>query len=248
MDGALNTGRSATSGRPPFRVTRKLPVLARFNAALALIPIAVSIRHTADFGLAYQGGVEAWASGHPERVSTWFSTPFLAFVMAVISRLTTEVVGAHLFLALNVLLWGGLLVAVWSQLHGRVPSLWWWGTLVAAAVFSPGISTIFWLNFNLIVFVLALGVFVLIVPHHRLAGLLIGASLASKPILLLLPLALLMRRESRSAGVWAVVVAAVFSPGGLAFLAWRAGDWTVPDPVPHLAGFVDQARAPLRAR
>src|SRR5260370_4144795 len=151
MDGALNTGRSATSGRRPLGGPRHLHVRALLAAALALLPIAVSIRHTADFGLAYQGGVEAWASGHPERVSTWFSTPFLAFVMAVISRLTTEVVGAHLFLAVNVLLWGELLVPVWSQLHVRFPSLWWWGTLVAAAVFSPGISTIFWLNFNLIV-------------------------------------------------------------------------------------------------
>jgi hypothetical protein len=245
MERALNTGRSAASERPPFRPARQLHLLAPLTAALALIPIAVSIRHTADFGLAYQGGVEAWASGHPERVSTWFSTPFLAFVMAVITRLTSEVVGAHLFLALNVLLWGGLLVAVWSQLHGRVPSLWWWGTLVAAAVFSPGISTIFWLNFNLVVFVLALGGFVLIGRHDRWAGLLIGVSLASKPILLLLPLALLMRRESRSAGVWALVVAAVFSAGGLAFLAWRAGDWTVLDPVPYLADFADKTRRPF---
>jgi Glycosyltransferase family 87 len=245
MERALNADRSATSERPPFRPTRQLHLLAPLAAALALIPIAVSIRHTADFGLAYQGGVEAWASGHPERVSTWFSTPFLAFVMAVITRLTSEVVGAHLFLAVNVLLWGGLLVAVWSQLYGRVASRWWWGTLIAAALFSPGISTIFWLNFNLVVFVLALGGFVLVGRHNRLAGLLIGASLASKPILLLLPLALLMRRESRSAGVWALVVAAVFSAGGLAFLAWRAGDWTVLDPVPYFADFAEKTRRPF---
>lgn len=230
-----------------FRFARQLHMLAPSVAALALIPFAVSIRYTADFGLAYQGGAETWASGHPERVSTWFSTPFLAFVMAVITRLTSEETGAHIFLALNILLWGGLLVAVWSRLNGLVTPLWWWVTLVAAAVFSPAISTTFWLNFNLVVFVLALAGFVLVGRRNWLAGLLVGAALAVKPILLLLPLVLLMRRESRSAGVWALAAAAALSVGGLAFLAWRAGDWSVLDPVPYLTAFADKTHRPFVA-
>jgi glycosyl transferase family 87 len=247
MERAANTERSKTSERPPFRPARQLHLLAPLVPALALIPVAVSIRYTADFGLAYHGGVEAWASGHPERVFSWFSTPFLAVVMAVITRLATDEVAARVFLGANLLLWGGLLVSVWSRLHGRVPSLWWWGTLVAAGVFSPAISSIFWLQFNLVVFELALSGFVLIGRHDRLAGLLIGASLAAKPILLLLPLALLMRRQTRSAGVWALVSAAGLSASGLIFLAWRAGDVSVLDPFAYLAAFVAKGNGPIVA-
>jgi len=209
------------------------------------MPFAVSIRYTGDFGLAYGGGVEAWASGHPERVTTWFSTPFLALVMAVITRLGSEQVTAHVFLAANVLLWGALLVAIWSRLYGRVPQIWWWGTLLAAAVFSPAISGIFWLSFNLAVFALVLSGFVLIGRHDRLAGLLIGASLALKPILLLLPFALLLRRQSRAAGAWAIVAAAGLSAAALVFLAWRAGDASVLDPFAYLAAFVAKGHRPF---
>lgn len=235
------------SERPLLRPSRQLHLLAPLAAALVLIPFVVSIHYTADFGLAYHGGVEAWASGHPERVFSWFSTPFLALVMALVTRVVSEQAGAHVFLGLNLLLWAALLVAVWSRLDGRVPPAWWCGTLVAAAVFSPGISSILWLTFNLVAFGLALGGFVLIGRHDKLAGLLIGASLAIKPILLLVPLALLLRRESRSAGVWSIVAAAVLSVAGLVFLAWRAGDWSAADPVAYLAAFAAKGRGPLAA-
>jgi hypothetical protein len=244
---AVEVGRSESSERPPPRPVLRPHWLAPLGAALALIPFAVSIRYTADFGLAYHGGLEAWASGHPERLFSWFSTPFLALVMAVVTRIAAEDVAARVFLGANLVLWGGLLVAVWSRLYGRVPIFWWWGTLVAAGAFSPGISTIFWLSFNLVAFVLALCGFVLIGRHDRLAGLLIGASLALKPILVLLPLALLLRRESRSAGVWAIAAAAGLSAGGLGFLAWRAGDWSVLNPVAYLAAFVAKGNGPLVA-
>ncbi|HSS93157.1 MAG TPA: glycosyltransferase family 87 protein [Candidatus Dormibacteraeota bacterium] len=229
------------------RPVRKIHLLAPLAAALALIPFVASIRYTADFGLAYSGGLEAWASGHPERLSTWFSTPFLALVMAVITRVASADAGAHVLVAANVVVWGGLLVTVWSRLQGRVPSAWWWGTLVAAAVFSPAISTIFWLNFNIIVFALALAGFSLVGRHDRLAALLIGLSVATKPILLLLPLALLLRRESRTAGMLATAVAAGLNVAGIAFLAWRAGDPGALNPFPLLADFAAKGHGPLVA-
>ena len=246
MERAVKMGRSE-SERPPLRPVGRLLLLAPIAAAAGLIPFAVSIHYTADFGLAYHGGLEAWASGHPERLFSWFSTPFLALVMAVITRAASEDVAARVFLVANLVLWGGLLVAVWSRLYGRVPNLWWWGTLVAAGAFSPAISTIFWLSFNLIAFVLALGGFVLIGRHDRLAGLLIGASLALKPILILVPLALLLRRETRSAGAWGIGAAAGLSAGGLGFLAWRAGDWSVLNPFAYLPVFVAKGNGPLVA-
>lgn len=247
MQGAVTTGRSEASGRPPLRPARQAHLLAPLAAALLLLPFVVAIRYTADFGLAYHGGVEAWASGHPERVFSWFSTPFLALVMALVTRVISEQSGAHVFLGLNLLLWAALLLAVWNRLDGRVPPPWWWGTLIAAAVSSPGISSIFWLTFNLIAFGLALGGFVLVGRHDRLAGLLIGASLAIKPILLLVPLALLLRRESRFAGVWSIGAAAALSMGGLVFLAWRAGDWSAADPFAYIAAFAAKGRGPLAA-
>jgi hypothetical protein len=246
MERAVKMGRSE-SERPPLRPVPRLHFLAPLAPALALLPFAVSIHYTADFGLAYRGGLEAWASGHPERLFSWFSTPFLALVMAVITRLASEDVAARVFLGANLVLWGGLLVVVWSRLYGRVPTLWWWATLVAVGAFSPAISTIFWLSFNLVAFVLALCGFVLIGRHDRLAGLLIGASLALKPILILLPVALLLRRESRSAGAWAIAAAAGLSAGGLGFMAWRAGDGSVLNPFAYLAAFVAKGNGPLVA-
>ncbi len=245
MERGLTAGRSEKYDRPPPAPSRRIHLLAPAAAALALIPIAVSIRYTADFGLAYHGGVEAWASGHPERVFSWISTPFLALVVGLITRLATEANSAHVFLGTNLLLWGGLLTAVWSRLYGRVPSPWWWGTLVAAAAFSPAISTIYWLSFNLVAFVLAVAGVVLIGRHDKLAGLLIGASLALKPILLIVPVALLLRRESRPAGLWSIASAAVLSLCGLGFLAWRAGAWSVLDPFAYLAAFAAKGRGPL---
>jgi hypothetical protein len=235
------------SERPLIRPTRQIHLLAPLIAALVLIPFVVSIHYSADFGLAYHGGVESWASGHPERIFSWFSTPFLALVMALVTRVISEQGGAQVFIGLNLLLWAGLLVTVWSRLSSRVPPAWWWGTLVAAAVFSPGISSILWLTFNLVAFALALGGFVLVGRHDRLAGLLIGSSLAIKPILLLVPLVLLLRRESRYAGVASIVAGAGLSLAGLVFLAWRAEDWSAADPVAYLAAFAAKGRGPLAA-
>src|ERR1700682_3193078 len=108
MERAVKMGRSE-SERPPLRPVRPLHLVAPLAAAATLIPFAVSIHYTADFGLAYHGGLEAWASGHPERLFSWFSTAFLALAMAVISRMASEDVAARVFLGGNLLLWGGLL-------------------------------------------------------------------------------------------------------------------------------------------
>lgn len=234
------------SGLGSFGVRRSVYLLGPLAAALALVPIAVSIKYTADFGLAYKGGVEAWASGHPERAfpDIWTPTPFLTLVMAAVTRIASEGLGARIFLGVNILLYGALLTVVWHRLHGRVSPRWWWGTLVAAAAFAPAISTIFWLQFNLVALAVALGGFVLIGRNGLLAGLLIGASIAFKPILLLLPLALLLRRETRSAGVWAIAWAAGLSAIGLGFLAWRAGDASLLNPVAYAAAFLAHGRDP----
>jgi len=209
--------------------------------------LALAINYTADFGLAYQGGIEAWNSGHPQRLLTWTATPFFAVLMAAITRLASVDVAARTFMAIDLIVWAALLALVWSSLRDRVSPRFWWSTLVAAAIFAPAISTIFWLQPNLIVFGLALGGFALVGRRNPAAGLLIGLSVAVKPIVILLPLALLLRRETRAAGIWAIATTATLSFAGLGFLAWRAGDLTVLNPFAYLAGFLSKGRGPIAA-
>jgi len=225
-------------------VTHKL---APFLPAILVAPLAFAIHYTADFGLAYQGGVEAWNSGHPQRLVTWTATPFLAVVMAAITRVSSVDVASPSFMAIDLIVWGALLAAVWSRMRDRVPPRFWWSTLVAAALFAPAISTIFWLQPNLIVFGLALAGFVLVGRRDPLGGFLIGLSIALKPIVILLPLALLLRRQTREAGLWAIATTAVLSIAGLGFLAWRAGDPSVLNPIDYLAGFLSKGRGPIAA-
>ena len=227
-------------------MARKLaPALAVLSAIL--LSAALSISYTADFGLAYQGGVEAWNSGHPQRLLTWTGTPFYAVVMAAVSRIERVDVAARVFSGINVIVWGTLLNVIWRRISDRVPSTFWWATYVAAVLFAPAISTIFWLQPNLIVFGLALAGFVLVGRRDPLGGFLIGLSIALKPIAILLPLALLLRRQTREAGIWAIATTAVLSFAGLGFLAWRAGDPSVLNPIAYLAGFLSKGRGPIAA-
>jgi len=183
----------ARAPRSRWSLRRIAPVLP----ALLLAVIAVGFRYTADFGLAYQGGIEAWTSGHPQRLLTWTATPFFALVMALTSRAAPLEVSVRIFMAVDLVVWAALLSVVWTRLSDKVRAGWWWATLAAAAVFAPAVSTIFWLQPNLIVFALALGGFALVGRRNRSAGFLIGLSIALKPIVVLLPLALLLRRQTR---------------------------------------------------
>jgi hypothetical protein len=221
--------------------------LAPAAAALALIPVAVLVHYPLDFGLAYQGGQEAWSSGHPERLLTWTATPFFALVMAATTRAAPLDVATLGMIAVNLAVWGGLLISVWNRLLGRVPPALWWGTLVAAAVFAPSITTIFWMQPNLIVLALALSGVALAERRVRTAGLLIGLALALKPVAILLPLALLLRAESRRAALWAIGVAGVLSAIGLGFLAWRGGDLSIANPISYVAHFQTKGGGPIVA-
>lgn len=215
--------------------------------ALALIFAAAGVHYTADFGLAYRGGVEAWNTGRPQSLASWTATPFLGLVMALVSRAASPEAGARGLMTINLALWAVLVCAVWYRLREQVPTRWWWATLVAAAIFAPVIQTIFWLQFNLIVFALALGGFVLIGRRNAAAGVLIGLSVAIKPIVILLPIGLMVHRWSRRAGIWSVATAAAMTALGLAFLAWRAGDAHLLNPFAYLAGFESKGAAPIFA-
>lgn len=240
---SADQGETAAASAP----SRNLYLLAPAAAALALIPVAVLVHYPLDFGLAYQGGQEAWSSGHPERVLTWTATPFFALVMAGLTRAAPLDVATTAMLVVNLAVWAGLLITVWNQLLGRVPAKLWWVTLVATAVFAPAITTIFWMQPNLIVLALSLGGVALAGRRVRTAGLLIGLALALKPVAILLPLALLLRGESRRAALWAIGVAGVLSAIGLGFLAWRGGDLSIANPIAYVAHFQTKGGGPIVA-
>lgn len=227
---------------------RKLYLLAPAVAVLAQVPVAVLFHYPMDFGSAYHAGQVAWSTGHPEVVTTsWLGTPFYALVMGVISRAASLQPATFSMLAANLLVWGALLVSVWGRLRDHAPATWWWGTFVAAAVFAPAITTIYWMQINLIIFGLTVSGVALLGRHDRLAAAMIGVGLAIKPILVLLPFILLLRRDTRRAAEWSIAVAALLTVIGLGFLAWRAGDLSVANPMSYLSKFQTQARGPANA-
>jgi hypothetical protein len=215
--------------------------------ALVAALIAISLHYTADFGLAYRAGAEAWANGHPQDLVTFTGTPLLALVMALVSLEAPEFVAARIFMAFDISLWMVLLVVVWSRLRPQVQPKFWWATLLAAGLFAPAVSVIFWLQFDLVILVLALGGFVLIDRRPGWATLLIGFAVAFKPIVILLPLALLLQRRSRWVGAWAIAVTAVLTAAGLVFLAWRAHDLHALDPFDYLSGFLTKGQGAIAA-
>lgn len=173
--------------------------------------------------------------------------PFYGLVMAFTTRVVSEGVGARLFLFGTIAMWACLLAVVWNRLEHALPGKWWWISLVAAGVLAPAVSTIFWLQPNLLVLVLAIAGTVLAPKRAVLGGVLVGVSLALKPILLLLPLLMLFRRGFRTSGISAAVTAGVLSVVGLLFLAWRANDLARADPFAYFASFASKGRGPIVA-
>jgi hypothetical protein len=195
---------------------------------------------TYDLGLAYLGGAEAWASGRPERVFTWISTPFLAMLMAVATRVASAGTLAVAFNVFNVALAIALIAATWWGLRGRLPVRLWWLTLFAAVLFAPLSSTLWWKQLNLLALALAVAGFALLRRDRKAdpwAAALIALSISIKPIVILLPLVLLLRADSRRAGLYLVGWTALLEAVAQAFLAWRAHDLAVLSPLPALTNF-----------
>lgn len=194
-----------------------------------------------DLGLAYRGGQEAWETGRPERLRTWMSTPFLGMVMALFSRLVPLPTAMRLVTALNLALAASLLAFVWRSLRGRVPRGWWWTTLALAVLYAPLISSVWFKQFNILALSLALAGFEAVRRGRAAAGgSLIALSLCLKPIVVLLPLALLARRDTRRSGLWVLGWSALLAAVAQVFLAIRAGDPAVLVPMEAVKNFADK--------
>ena len=211
--------------------------------AICVIGIVQALRFTDidDLGLAYTGGQEAWASGHPERVSTWISTPFLGMAMALVSRVLSVTTATFLLTIVNLAIVLAGIGLTWRRLRARLAPLLWWSTLLAALVFAPIASTLWWKQFNIVALGLAAAGFMWSRQGRSIGpAALIALSIAIKPIVILLPLALLIRSESRKTGWWAIGWIVGLMALAQAFLAWRARNLRDLSPIPALQTFLER--------
>lgn len=217
--------------------------LALAAVAVWLFARAFRDHTTLDVGLAYEGGKEALRSGHPERVSTWISTPFLAMVMAGVSKVMSVDLAVKLATALNVAVIVALVAGVWTALRPRVSRTFWWVTLVLGVLYAPAISSLWWKQMNLVAVGFAvLGYWLALRGRPGRAGLAVALSIGVKPLVILLPFVMLAQRRTRRAGILSLAWGLVLLVVSQAFLAWQAASLSALSPLPALRAFSDRAK------
>ena len=224
-----------------FQPIEILPAILAIAAFATITNIGLHVPLTYNVGLAYQGGQAAWQTGHPESVSTWISTPFLAMIMALVSQVMSVDAAVTLNTLLNCALLLAAVAVIWVELRGRVSVWFWWITLVAFVVFAPTASSIFWRQFNIIALAPAAAGYMIAPRRPWVAGLLVAVSLGIKPLVILLPVALLWRKETRRAGVWSIAWGMLLLIASQVFLAARAHDWHDLSPVRQLGAISNNA-------
>ena len=180
----------------------------------------------------------AWSTGHPEQLATWIGTPTLAALMAVVARVLSESAAGLGVTLLNGVLLLGMIVFAWCEIRTRgsrtVAAL----VLIGGSIFAPAVSRLFWKQLNIIVLALAVASFVLTRRgRHRPAGLLLALSITVKPLIVLLPLALLLRKATRRTALWCIGFGALLTMLGQAFLVWRAGSLSDLNPLTAYSNF-----------
>ena len=193
-----------------------------------------------DLHLNYLGGAEAWRSGHPETLYTWLSTPFLGLLMALLSRAGSEASVTGPYNLGQVAVAMALIAVAWWRLRGVLAPGRWWLTLLAAVLFAPLSSVLWWKQVNLYALAPAVLGFELLrrgKPADVAGGALLGLSLNIKPFAILLPLAMLFKPGARRGALLTLGWTAAIEALAQAFLAWRAGDVRVLWPLTALATF-----------
>jgi hypothetical protein len=183
-----------------------------------------------DTGLAWDAGRLGWTTGHPEHLSTWNGMTFLAAVMAVLSRVVSRHHAADLVTLLNLAVAVGLSAAVLLALRRHLPVGWWWVAAFALVSFAPLMSTVWWKQFNLFALGLAAAGFELARRGRRGAAFAVGLSVSIKPLIFLLPLVMLARRETRKVGAIAILWIVGLDVAAQALFAVRAGNLHTLDP------------------
>jgi hypothetical protein len=187
--------------------------------------------HPLDTGLAWDAGRLAWANGHPERLATWNGMTFLVAAMALLGRVASRQHAADLVTIVNLAVAVGLAAVVLGAMRRRLPARWWWVVAFALVSFGPLMSTVWWKQFNLLALALAAGGFELARRDRRGTGAFaIALSVSIKPLAFVLPVVMLVRRDTRRVGLAAILWIAALDVAAQALLALRAGDLATLDP------------------
>jgi Glycosyltransferase family 87 len=196
-----------------------------------------------DTGLAYSAGQVAWSTGHPEHLASWISTPFLGAVMALSSRLWNARHVADLVTVFNVVLWVGAVGVVLYRTRRLLLPVWWWIAAFGLIGFAPLMSSVWFKQFNVIALVLAAAGFELVRQRRVSWGAAaIGLSISIKPMVLLLPFVMLVRRGTRRASALAIAWVVGLNVAAQALFAERAHDLATLDPLIGVRNFLDKTK------
>ena len=196
-------------------------------ALIVLVIVLRSYRETYayDFSIYYHGAGAAWRNGDPYATTGWVGSPFVAMLLAPITRIMPLHTAAWWVTLANMLVIVGGAVAIWVWTRDRTREWFAWLLVLGWVGFAPVASATWWKQLELVPLGLAaLGFLQVRTRRPWIGGVLIGLSVAIKPMVLLVPLALLLWRSTRKAGTIAVGSVIAFTAAGEAFLAWRAHD------------------------
>jgi hypothetical protein len=215
------------SGRLVFRAWESIPLCLALAAIVIIGFHALSGSDPFDFLGYYRGGERAFATGNPYTLVTWTATPSLALSLGLVSQILTLGQAEWTLTVLNIGIVIGAAVLLEEMLRRRLSGpgarAFLWTIVLLWSVYAPMASSIWWKQFNLLALGLAtLGFLALRSERTRSGALLIGLSVALKPLVILLPIALLFWKETRKAAWAAIAVVVGLTAAGPAFLAWRA--------------------------
>lgn len=234
---SISSARAWVVHRPSLRAGCGYLVLAA--AVIWWTWRALHDSHPFDTGLAYQAGQVAWATGHPEHLATWNGAPLLAVIMAVAGRVLSMGATADLMTVVNALAATVTISLVLVRLRPLLPRAWWWVIALGLVTFPPLMSTVWWKQFSLVALALAVGGYELLRRERvHLGAVAIALSVSFKPVAVLLPVALLLHRDTRRAGLLALGWIVAVDIASQAFMAWRAHDLAVLDPTIGIRNFV----------
>jgi uncharacterized membrane protein len=176
-----------------------------------------------DFATYYHGAELGWTTGNPWREVYWLQLPAIVLVFGPLTQVMSRSAGAWLVTLVNLIAAVGLAAAALWWLYARCARWFSWLVVIALVGWGALAGAIWWKQLNLLVLALALVGFVVSERRPWLAGVLIGVSIALKPLALLLPVFLLFHRETRRAAIVAIGSAAAVTFGGLVVVALGGG-------------------------
>jgi hypothetical protein len=236
-----------SSGVGRSAAARWLAVIG-YAAVLAIVVLwtwrALHDPRAFDTGLAWQAGRLGWATGHPERLSTWNGMTFLAGGMAVASRLWSAHHTAEVVTIVNAVLTIVGLVLTMGRARRVLRPVPWWVATLGLISYVPLMSSVWWKQFNIMALTLAAAGFVL-ARRGRTGGaaFALGLSVSIKPLAFMIPVVMLVRRDTRRVGLLAIAWIVLLNVLAQALFALRAHDLATLDPTIGLRNLIHKTTA-----